>query len=142
MTTATKTKNGKVTAEGITEAAGKFTKEAKAAADTWFEVTGKAVTETKTILDAQQKMVQDAFATWQKYAQANGEFFTQASQQMFAESLVVGERWNNMAQDNRQKAFDLWQAEQDAAVETAQAFWNQSQAASEQMFTIFTPVFK
>ena len=142
MTAATKAKNGKITADTVAEAAGKFTEEAKAVTDTWFDVTGKAAEETKNILDTQQKMMQDSFATWQKYTQANLEFLTQTSQQMFEESLAINERWSKMAQDNWQKAFDLWQTEQNTAVETTEAFWTQTQAVSERMVNLFTPVFK
>ena len=142
MATATKAKNGKVTADVIAEAAGKFTQEAKAVTGTWVDVTGKAAEETKTILDAQQKIMQDGFAGWQKYTQANLEFFTQAAQQTVDQSLAVSNRWSKMAQDNRQKVFELWQAEQNAAVENSEAFWSQTRAASERIINLFTPVFK
>jgi len=142
MTTTAKAKNGKVTAETVAEAAGKFTEEAKAVTDTWFDVTGKAAEETKTILDAQQKMMQDGFATWQKHAQTNLEFFARASQQIFEESLATSERWGKMTEGNLKKAQELWLAEQNTALDFAETYWPQAQATSERMVKLFTPVFK
>jgi hypothetical protein len=142
MTTAAKAKNGRVTADAVAEAAGKFTEDVKAAADTWLDATGKVAEETKAILDTQQQMMQDGFVTWQKHNQANLEFFAQASQQVFKESLTVYERWSKMNGGNWKKAQKLWLTEQDAATEATEAFWTQTQAASERMFKFFTATFQ
>ena len=142
MTTAAKAKNGRVTVDAVAEAAGKFTEEAKAAADAWFDVTGKVAEETKAILDTQQQMMQDGFATWQKHNQANLEFFAQASQQVFKESLAVCERWSKMNEGNWKKAQKLWLTEQAAAVDGTEVYWTQTQAASERMFKLFTATFQ
>ena len=142
MTTAAKTRNGQDTADAVAEVAGRITEEAKVATDTWVDVTGRVAEETKAILDTQQKMIQDGFASWQEYNQASLEFFTQASQQIFEESLAVCESWSKMADGNWQKAQKLWLAEQDTAVKSTEAFWTKTQAASERMINLFTPVFK
>jgi hypothetical protein len=142
MTTAAKAKSGRVTADAVAEVAGRVTEEAKAAADTWLNVTGKVAEDTKALLDTHQQMMQDGLATWQKHNQANLEFFTQASQQVFEQSLAVGERWSKMNVGNRKKVQKLWLAEQDAALDSTEAFWKQTQAASERMFKFFTAAFQ
>ena len=142
MTTAAKTKNSEDMADAVAEVAGRITEEAKVATDTWVDVTGRVAEETKAILDTQQKMIQDGFASWQEYNQASLEFFTQASQQTFEESLAVCERWRKMAGNNWRKAQKLWLTEQDATVKSSEAFWIETQAASERMINLFTSVFK
>jgi hypothetical protein len=142
MTTAAKAKNGRVAADAVAEVAGRVTDEAKAAADTWFDVTGRVAEETKALLDTQQKMMQDGLATWQKHNQANLEFISQASQQVFEQSLTVCERWSKLNVGNRKKVQKLWLAEQNAAVDAAETFWTQTQATSERMFKLFTAAFQ
>ncbi len=141
MATAAKTKNGRVTADAVADVASRFTEEAKAVTDTWFDITDKVAGETRTVLDTQQKLMQDGFATWQEYNQANLEFFTKASQQLVEESLTTCERWSKMNKGNWNKAQKLWLAEQEAAVKRTEAVWTQTQAASERLLKLFIPVF-
>ncbi len=141
MATATKAKNnGKVAAESMADVAGKVTQEAKAVTDTLFDVTSKAAKETKAVLDAQQKMLQDSFDMWQKHNQTYLDFVIGATQQSVEESLALHERVSQIAESNWKKADELVAAEQAVALETTEAFWARSQAASERIAKLFTPV--
>ena len=137
MAATTKTKNGTV---GI-DMTNKATEEVKVVFDNMLEAGNKVFEDSKPIFEAQQKMWEDGFATWQKYAQAYNNFALEAGQKMVDQSLATRQQWLDLAEENMKKVQETVTAEQTLVNDWAETYQEQAQATADR-WAKFNPIVK
>ena len=137
MATATKINNGRVEAEAVAEMAGKVTEEYKAYANAWFEAANKVAEELKVVAETQQKFWQDGFKVWQQYNQSTFDFVVSATQKNFDQSLAQREQVYKLAKTNLEKYQALVDAEQEFALNSAEAWQSRLQGTTDRLSKIF-----
>jgi hypothetical protein len=140
MAVDTKVKNGQMGAEMVNEAANKAAKEAKVVMDNMIDVSNKALEDTKPLIDAHQKLLQNSFTMWQSYTQSYADFVTEATQKTLDQSLAMRKQWLKLVESNFKKTQEMVAAEQSLVVNALESYQSQVKAASEQLSKISTPV--
>lgn len=138
MATATKAKNGQMSADTVAEAVEQATQDVKAFTDIYVDATQKAMEEAKTLAGSQQKLWQDSFELWQSANQTYFDFIFGAAQQNSEQFLSFFERWEGLTESNLKKAQELFVKEQKAVLETAEALQAQAKASSERYSKLFS----
>jgi hypothetical protein len=134
--------SGKETVNSAAEVAAQVTEETKAAMDVVMETTVKVAEDTKTLLATNQEVLENSFATWQEYNKTYTNFVLEATQQVLNESLAFRENLDKVMSDSFQKAQALSEQERRIALNAAELFQAQAQAASEYAGKMFTTASK
>lgn len=139
MATAAKPKNGTVNVETmVTEMA----TEAKAAVDAVLETAAKVNENGLSMLNAQQKMMKDSFELWQKYNQAYFDFFLETARKSVDQSLTFRRELSQVLENSFKQAQEIFTDEQKLVLEAAEAMQAQTQAATERVSQLMSPVFE
>jgi hypothetical protein len=140
MTTATKTKNGNVSAETVVDMTNKMTEDARVLTDTVVKTADRFTEEARTVFSAQQKMFQDSLNLYVEFSQSYLDLTAKIAEQNMTQWLTFRERVGKLTEDNVKKTNELLVAEQAFAFETVEAVQAQTQAVAERFSKFFTPV--
>ena len=132
-----KVKNGTVADDVTTKAA----EEVKVVFDNILDASHKVMEDSKPIFEAQQKLWQDGFATWQKFAQSYNDFALEASQKVMDQSLAARKQWLELAEENMKKVQETVTAEQTMVNDWAETYQAQAKAAADR-WAKFNPIVK
>ena len=138
---ATTKKDNNTMAKEVVEAADKAAKEAQEVVDVMIEIGNKAFANAKPMMDTQQQIWEDSFATWQDASNGYLAFVTRATQQVFEQSMTFQNEMLAIAESNTKQTQELYAAQQAMILDSVEAYQTQLQATSERLVKIFTPVF-
>ncbi|MCB1614378.1 MAG: hypothetical protein KDI30_00045 [Pseudomonadales bacterium] len=139
MATAAKPKNGTVNVETVVT---EMATEAKAAVDAVLETAAKVNENGLSMLNAQQKMMKDGFELWQKYNQVYFDFFLDTTRKSVDQSLAFRRELTQVLENSFKQAQEIFSDEQKLMLEAAEAMQAQTQAATERVSQMMSPVFE
>ena len=139
MATAAKPKNGTVNVETVVT---EMATEAKAAVDAVLETAAKVNENGLSMLNAQQKMMKDGFELWQKYNQVYFDFFLDTTRKSVDQSLAFRRELTQVLENSFKQAQGIFSDEQKLMLEAAEAMQAQTQAATERVSQMMSPVFE
>jgi hypothetical protein len=138
----TKLNNGKEGAISAADVAAKVSEDAKAAMEVMVNSAVKATEDAKSLLAANQQVLEKNFVAWQEFNRTYTRFVLEATQQVLDESLAFREGLDKVMIGSFKKANALSEQERQVVVDAAELFQAQAQAGSEYVAKMFTTASK
>lgn len=131
-----KTKNGNAVQEAMVDAT-KVAEEAKEMVNNWVEMSAKVMEDTKPVLDAQQKLLENNYSMWYEAGKTYLDLWTKATEQNLAQSLAFQKEIFKVVQANVNETQELLTAEQAFVFATLESAQQQMKEASDTLGKMF-----